>query len=120
MPGPPSHVLRPRTEDLGASWPAHAYRCRQELPAQLAWAAPLLDPTHPMTVSCRHDQARQLIVWNNRLPTCQQTSFSCERLSPDAAHHGPLATTHAGRREAPRRGRIEPRPVPTQAKGVLE
>ena len=82
LPGPPSHVLRPRTEDLGASWPAHAYRCRQELPAQLAWAAPLLDRAHPVAVSCSHDQARQLIVWNNHLPTYQQTSFSCERLSP--------------------------------------
>ena len=81
-PGPPSHVLRPRTEDLGASWPAHAYRCRQELSAQLAWAAPLLDPAHPTAVSGSHDQARQLILWNNHLPTNQQTSFSCERLSP--------------------------------------
>jgi hypothetical protein len=87
-PGPPSHVLHPRAEDLGASWPAHAYRCRQELPAQLAWAAPLLDPAHPTAVSCSHDQARQLIVWNNHLPTYQQTSFSCERLSPTRATTG--------------------------------
>jgi hypothetical protein len=79
--GPQSHVLRPRTEDLGASWPAHASRCRRELPARLAWAAPLLDPAHPAAVSCSHDQARQLIVWNNHLPTYQQMSFSCERLS---------------------------------------
>ena len=81
-PGPPPHILRPRTEDLGASWPAHAYRCRRELPAQLAWAAPLFDPAHPVAVQCSHDQARKLIVWNNHLPTYQQTSFSCERLSP--------------------------------------
>jgi hypothetical protein len=81
MLGAPSHVLRPLTEDLGASSPAHAYRCREELPVQLAWAAPLLDPAQPMVVSRRHDQARQLIVWNNHLPTYQQTSFSCERLS---------------------------------------
>ena len=93
LPGPPSHVLRPRDEDLCASWPAHAYRCRQELPAQLAWAAPLLDGAHPIAVSCSHDQARQLIVSNNHLPTYQQTSFSWERLSrrgpPRAASHKP-------------------------------
>jgi hypothetical protein len=35
-----------------------------------------------MAVSCRHDQARRLIVWNNHLPTYQPASFSCERLSP--------------------------------------
>ena len=82
LTGAPSHVLSPLTEDLGASWPAHAYRCRQELPAELAWAAPLFDPAHPKAVSCSHDQARRLIVWNNHLPTYRQTSFSCERLSP--------------------------------------
>jgi len=35
-----------------------------------------------VAVQCSHDQARKLIVWNNHLPTYQQTSFSCERLSP--------------------------------------
>ncbi len=29
----PSHILRPRIEDLGAAWAAHACRCRQQLPA---------------------------------------------------------------------------------------
>ena len=81
LTGAPWHVLRPLTEDLGASWPAHAHRCRQELPAELAWAAPLFDPAHPKAVSCSHDQARQLITWNNHLPTYRQTSFSSERLS---------------------------------------
>ena len=81
LPGPRSHVLRPLTEDLGAYWSAHAYRTRRELPAQLAWSAPLFDPGHPVAVPCSHEQARQLIVWNNHLPTFQQTSFSCERLS---------------------------------------
>jgi hypothetical protein len=42
-----SHLLEPRPKDLGASWPAHAHRCRQQLPADLAWAAPLLDPQTP-------------------------------------------------------------------------
>jgi hypothetical protein len=28
-----------------------------------------------------HGQARNLIVWHNHLPTCEQVSFSCERLA---------------------------------------
>jgi len=81
---PPSHILCPRTEDLGAAWPAHACRCRGELPAQLGWAAPLLDPVQPLAVRCGHAQARRLLVWHNHLPTYQQISFSCERLAHPA------------------------------------
>ena len=81
LPGPPSHVLRPLRENLGASWPAHAHRTHEVLPPELAWAAPLFDPGQAVAVPGSHNQARQLIVWNNRLPTYQQTSFSCERLS---------------------------------------
>jgi len=77
---PRSCILRPRTEDLGAGWPAHACRCRRELPAQLARAAPLLDANDPLAVLCSHKQARQLIVWHHHLPTHQQVSFSRERL----------------------------------------
>jgi hypothetical protein len=76
----PSHLLRPRPEDVGAAWPAHACRCRRELPDELAWAAPLLDPGHPLAVRCARDQARRLIVWHHHLPTYEQVSFSCERL----------------------------------------
>ena len=72
-------MLSPRAEDLGATWSAHACRCRRELPEQLAWAAPLLDPEHPLAVLCGHEQACALIVWHNRLPTFEQVSFSCER-----------------------------------------
>jgi hypothetical protein len=81
-PGTQSHVQRPRTEDLGASRPAHASPCRHELPARLARSSPLPDPAHSTGGSCSHDQARRLIVWNNHRPTHQQTSFSCERLTP--------------------------------------
>ncbi len=76
-----SHILRPRTEDLGAAWSAHACRCRQQLPAQLAWAAPLLDRDKPLAVLCSHEQVCQLIVWHHHLPTYQQVSFSCQRLT---------------------------------------
>jgi hypothetical protein len=80
-PEPVSHLLRPRPEDLGASWPAHAHRCRQELPAELAWAPPLIDPEHPQAVVCGHGQACRLIVWHHHLPTYQHVSFTCQRLS---------------------------------------
>ena len=86
---PPSHVLRPRTEDLGASWSAHACRCRHELPAELAWAAPLLDAADPLAVLCSHEQARDLIVWHHHLPTYRQVSFGCEHL----AHDGPATAS---------------------------
>jgi hypothetical protein len=78
---PPSHILRPRVEDLGTTWPAHAHRCRHELRDELAWATPLLDPEQPLAVLCRREQACQLIVWHNHLPTYEQVSFSCERLA---------------------------------------
>jgi len=81
----PSNILRPRIEDLGAAWSAHACRCRQQLPAQLAWAAPLLDRDDPLAVLCSHEQACELIVWHHHLPTHQQVSFSCQHL----AHNGP-------------------------------
>jgi hypothetical protein len=78
---PASHLLEPRPEDLGASWPAHAHRCRQELPAELAWAAPLLDHEHPEAVRCGREQACRLIVWHHHLPTYEQVSFTCQRLT---------------------------------------
>ena len=77
---PPSHILQPRTEDLGATWGAHACRCRQELPGELGWAAALLDPDEPATVRCCREQARRLFAWHQQLPICEQVSFSCERL----------------------------------------
>lgn len=79
---PPSHILRPQAENLGAAWwSARARRCRQELPEGLGWAAPLLDPEQPAAVRCGPEQARRLIVRHNHLPTYQQVSFSCERLA---------------------------------------
>lgn len=78
---PPSHILQPRTEDLDACWPAHACRCLRELPKELAWAAPLLDPNDPVAVLCGHEQTRRLFAWHQHLPTYQQVSFSCERLA---------------------------------------
>ena len=77
---PASHILCPRTEDLGATWPAHTCR-REKLPAQLDWAGLLLDPEQPLAVRCDHEQARRLLVWHNHLPTYQQISFSCQRLA---------------------------------------
>ena len=79
---PPSHILRPQAGNLGAAWwSARSRRCRQELPEELGWAAPLLDPEQPAAVRCGREQARRLFVWHNHLPTYQQVSFSCERLA---------------------------------------
>ena len=86
-----SHVLEPRTEDLGSSWPAHAHRCRQALPAELAWAAPLLDPDHPQAVVCGREQACRLIVWHHHLPTYEHVSFTCQRLTRSPAGPAGLA-----------------------------
>ena len=86
---PVSHLLEPRPEDLGASWPAHAHRCRQELPAELAWAAPLLDPREPQAVRCGREQACRLIVWHHHLPTYQHVSFTCQRLACITGPAGP-------------------------------
>jgi len=80
---PRSHLLRPRIGDLGASWSAHACRCRRERPDELAWAAPLLDPDDPADVAWAHAQAWRLVVWHNHLPTYLQVSFTCERLAED-------------------------------------
>ncbi len=77
----PSHILRTRVEDLGAAWSAHACRCRQQLPPELVWAAPPLDRDEPVAVLCGHEQVCQLIVWHHHLPTYQQVSFSCQRLT---------------------------------------
>ena len=79
LSGPPSYLLRPLVADLGGAWPAHAVRCRRELPAELAWAAPLLNSEHPLTVLWGREQACALMVWHNHLPTYEQLSFSCER-----------------------------------------
>jgi hypothetical protein len=76
-PGPPSHVLRPRPEDLGAAWATYARRCRALLPRNLAWAAPLLDPQQPRPVLCAHTQARALLLWHHHLPSWAQVSLGC-------------------------------------------
>ena len=96
--GAGTHLLEPRPEDLGATWPAHAHRCRQALPADLSWAAPLIDPDHPRAVCCGREQACRLIVWHHHLPTYEHVSFSCQRLtcSTDPASSAGLAAL-AGR-----------------------
>ena len=77
--GEVSFRLAPRPGDLpGGFWVAHAARCRQRLPAELAWAAPLLDPYAPLPVACTRPQACRLFVWNDQLPTTAQLSFTCE------------------------------------------
>jgi hypothetical protein len=77
-----SFRLAPRPGDLpGGFWAAHAARCRQRLPAELAWAAPLIDPYAPLPVACTRPQACRLFVWNDQLPTTAQLSFTCEHLA---------------------------------------
>jgi hypothetical protein len=81
----PSHVLRPRTEDLAGSWSAHAHRRTRALPESLHWAAPLLDAREPTPVLCSREQVRALVVWHQRLPTYEQLSFTSERRATAAS-----------------------------------
>ena len=75
----PSFELRARPDDDGAMWPALAARCRQALPAQLQWAAPLLDPSDPLPVPCAESQVRELFRWLDGLPNTERVSIGCER-----------------------------------------
>ncbi len=97
---PVSHLLEPPTEDLGATWPAHAHRCRQAMAADLAWVAPLIDRDHPQAVCCGHEQAYRMIVWHHHVPTCQHLSLTCRRLTCITGPAGP-----AGRQTPPPSGR---------------
>lgn len=83
----------------------HACRFRRELPGELAWAAPLLDPGHPLAVRCARDQARWLIVWHHHLPNYEQVSFSCERPSTTTA---PVAMHHPARTPRLQDDRVPP------------
>jgi len=75
--GPPSFAVCPRPQDLGRAWPVHARRCRALLPARLAWAAPALDPEHPVPVLCDHARAVALLRWHHHLPSWAHVSLGC-------------------------------------------
>ncbi len=75
---PPSQALCARPQDHGGMWPALATRCRRALPAELQWAAPLLDPRSPTPVLCAHVQARALYRWLDRQPNTQRVSIACK------------------------------------------
>ena len=78
---PPSHILRPRSEDLGAAGRRTPAAAGRSCPSELGWAAALLDPDEPVAVRCGREQARRLFAWHQHLPTYEQVSFSCERLA---------------------------------------
>ncbi len=75
---PPSQALYARPQDHGGMWPALATRCRRALPAELQWAAPLLDPRSPTPVLCGHAQALALYRWLGRQPNTQCVSIACK------------------------------------------
>jgi hypothetical protein len=89
--GSPSFVLHARPQDDGAMWTALANRCRQVLPADLRWAAPLLDPEHPLPVLCGQTEVVALFHWLDALPNTERVSIGCERQTPNASHRGPTA-----------------------------
>ena len=78
-----THALTPRVDDLGAWWSAHAHRSLALLPADLAWARPLLDPLRPVALLCSGEQARRLIAWHAQLPNRAQVSFTVAKREPD-------------------------------------
>ena len=75
--GAPSFVLHARPQDDGAMWPALAGRCRRALPANLQWAAALLDAGHPLPVLCGEDQVVELFHWLDALPNTERVSIAC-------------------------------------------
>ena len=80
--GSPSFVLHARPQDDGAMWPALANRCRRALPADLQWAAPLLDTGHPLPVLCGELDVVALFHWLDALPNTARVSIGCRRQTP--------------------------------------
>jgi hypothetical protein len=70
-------TLVPMADAMAAEWPSHTRRCLHRLPAQLRWATPVLDPDHPHTLECTHEQARELLLWLNRLPSHEHPIVGC-------------------------------------------
>jgi hypothetical protein len=83
--GSPSFVLHARPQDDGAMWAALANRCREVLPADLRWAAPLLDTEHPLPVLCGQTEVVALFHWLDALPNTARVSIGCERQTPNAS-----------------------------------
>ena len=77
-----SHTLVPLTEAMPVAWPVHARRCLHRLPERLRWAEPVLDPDHPGPLDCTHKQARELVLWLNRLPSHEHPVVGCHRRRP--------------------------------------
>ena len=77
-----SHTLVPLIEATPLAWPVHARRCLHRLPERLRWAATLLDPDHPGPLDCTHEQARELLLWLNHLPSHEHPIVGCHRRRP--------------------------------------
>jgi hypothetical protein len=80
--GAGSYTLRARPEDDRALWPALAVRCRQALPANVDWAAALLDPELPLPVICGEPDVREFFHWLESLPNTERVLIGCERQGP--------------------------------------
>jgi hypothetical protein len=88
--GPASFLLQARPQDDGAMWPALATRCRRALPAQLQWAAPLLDAHRPLPVLCAERQVEDLFHWLNALPNTERVSIGCQQRTGGSYGQRPL------------------------------
>ena len=88
---PASHILTPLREQIGAEWKPHARRALADLPRELGWAAPLLDPEQPTTVLCDSARVGALMRWHNHLPTYEQVLFDSRKRRPAPAVAPPAA-----------------------------
>ena len=77
-----SHTLVPLTDTAACAWAVYARRCLHRLPERLRWAAPVLDPNHPSTLDCTHEQARELLLWLHHLPSHEHPIVGCHRHRP--------------------------------------
>ena len=72
-----THTLVPMVDAMAAEWPSHTRRCLRRLPAQLRWAAPVLDPDGPCALECTHAQARELLLWLHQRPSVEHVIVGC-------------------------------------------
>jgi hypothetical protein len=70
-------------------WAALANRCRHVLPAGLRWAAPLLNPEHPLPVVCGETEVVALFHWLDALPNTERVSIGCQRQAASARDRTP-------------------------------
>jgi len=72
---PASYLVRARSETPAWRWHRARRRCRELLPTELAWAAPLLRD-QPQPVLCGELEAETLARWLDALPPTAQITIT--------------------------------------------